>query len=262
MEVGVMRITPREAKNWLEANKGNRPLNRGHVQRLAAAIEAGEWELNGDPIRFDEDGCLLDGQHRLHAIVEADKAVDSVIIRNLPASTFSTMDCGRRRGGADTLAVAGETNCVALAAACRCLLLYENSGVAAVSNSKRQFSNAQILDCLQRHPDIRESLQVHHKLHSRFSFAPFITIDYLFRKKHPGHDYAGFWDRVASGEMIARGDPEYALRERLQTNATSSAKLPSYQLAALAIRALHAYISRQELRLLRGISSLEDFPKI
>ena len=73
----VETITPKLAEKWMEANKNNRPLRRSLVGRYAGAIRRGQWELNGESIKFDEDGVLFDGQHRLAAVVEANKPIKS-----------------------------------------------------------------------------------------------------------------------------------------------------------------------------------------
>lgn len=54
-------ITPRIAKTMLSHNTGNRPLRKAVVQRYATDMENGDWQDNGDPIRFDTNGRLIDG---------------------------------------------------------------------------------------------------------------------------------------------------------------------------------------------------------
>src|SRR5882724_1512617 len=103
-------LTPEEAVRMLEYNHLNRPLNDQHVKRIAAQIIDGKWEFNGDTIKFSEDGDILDGQHRLWAVVEAKMAVETVIVRGIQKKAFATIDTLRKpRGGADILALNGAT---------------------------------------------------------------------------------------------------------------------------------------------------------
>ena len=64
-------ITPELAAEFLKKNKSNRPLSSKHVIALAGSIERGEWMFTGESIKFSESDTLLDGQHRLSAIVMA-----------------------------------------------------------------------------------------------------------------------------------------------------------------------------------------------
>ena len=65
--VSVMTVTPSQAGIWLKSNPNNRSLSRSRVERLAGYMREGKFHQNGDTIRFDEDGALLDGQHRVGA---------------------------------------------------------------------------------------------------------------------------------------------------------------------------------------------------
>lgn len=76
-------ITPRIAKTMLSHNTGNRPLRKAVVQRYATDMENGDWQDNGDPIRFDTNGRLIDGQHRLEAVILSDTPIDAWVLRGL-----------------------------------------------------------------------------------------------------------------------------------------------------------------------------------
>lgn len=98
------------ATQMLEHNTLNRPLNDQHVKRIAGQIISGKWRFNGDTIKFSEGGDILDGQHRLWAIVESKQAVETVIIKGIEKEAFATIDTLRKpRNGADVLALAGAT---------------------------------------------------------------------------------------------------------------------------------------------------------
>lgn len=102
-ESRVVTITPEMAAKWLKRNSGNRALRQSHVARLAKALEAGEWKLTGDPIRFSDTGKLIDGQHRLHAIVLANMPLRSMVIQGLPDDIFDVIDGGVPRTRADAV---------------------------------------------------------------------------------------------------------------------------------------------------------------
>lgn len=77
-------ITPEKAKEYLTHNTNNaRKLSRIKAQQYAADIISGKWQENGEPIIFDEDGVLKDGQHRLFAVIIAGKPISALVVRGI-----------------------------------------------------------------------------------------------------------------------------------------------------------------------------------
>lgn len=97
----VMLVTPDLALQFLENNHGNRRLRPHLVEFIASAIRRGEYKLTHQGIAFDSNGRLLDGQHRLHAIIAAGIAVPMMVTENVESDAFSVMDQGERRSMAD-----------------------------------------------------------------------------------------------------------------------------------------------------------------
>ena len=92
----VETITPEIAKTMLGENVNNRRISRDNVNLFAREIRNGEWRFNGEAIKFGKDGRLLDGQHRLLAVIAADKPLTTLVIRGLEDETQQTMHLGRR----------------------------------------------------------------------------------------------------------------------------------------------------------------------
>lgn len=103
-------ITPADAKKLLEINKNNRPISKANIHLLATAMKKGQWVINGDVIRIDIEGNLLDGQHRLHALISANYTCETFVTRNLPRETFDTIDQGAARQLGQLLAMGGTKN--------------------------------------------------------------------------------------------------------------------------------------------------------
>lgn len=68
--IKTILLTPEEASKYLERNNDNRPINRKNVNKYVKAIKEGTFVPTGDCILIDKYGNLLNGQHRLTAIVE------------------------------------------------------------------------------------------------------------------------------------------------------------------------------------------------
>jgi hypothetical protein len=107
---GIQTITPEYASSILEScNKDNRTLRSGWVDQLAAAIKRGEWVTTHQGLAFDESGELVDGQHRLMAVVVAKMPVQMMVSHNVPKSSFSVLDIGMKRSIADTTGLSTKT---------------------------------------------------------------------------------------------------------------------------------------------------------
>ena len=101
----IVEITPEIASELLKRNHSNRRLSNRTVRELASAIKRGEYQLNGEAIKLDTEGNLLDGQHRLTAVVQSDRPIRSYMICGLAHEVFKTIDTGKRRNNADTLSL-------------------------------------------------------------------------------------------------------------------------------------------------------------
>jgi hypothetical protein len=98
----LVTVTPEMALKWLEeANLGNRSPSERYVNTLARDILSGNWEVDGNAIRFSKSGRLLDGQHRLLAIVQADRPVETFVAYNLKDKAMTVIDRGKARSIAD-----------------------------------------------------------------------------------------------------------------------------------------------------------------
>lgn len=62
-------VTPKMAAEWLKLNTANRKLRRWWASAIASAIKRGEYVCTHQGVAFSASGVLLDGQHRLVAIV-------------------------------------------------------------------------------------------------------------------------------------------------------------------------------------------------
>lgn len=101
MKTQIEHITPEKARKYLDGNYGNRLIRNTWVENLAGMILRGEWVATHQGLAFAKDGRLLDGQHRLHAIVRAGKAVDILVTHDLDEAVFRHIDGGRTRTPAD-----------------------------------------------------------------------------------------------------------------------------------------------------------------
>lgn len=107
IESVVETITPAKAREYLKQNTNNyRRMSRSTVRSYAEDIKNGRWELNGETIVFGKNGILKDGQHRLAAIVLANKPVDILVVRGVE-NEVDKIDIGKKRTDVDILNAEG-----------------------------------------------------------------------------------------------------------------------------------------------------------
>lgn len=159
--IDVVSITPEMAQKLLEHNNHNRPVNDRHVGRIVNQIKSGKWIFNGDTIKISDDGDVVDGQHRLWAIIMAETAVPSAIVYGVPREAFATVDTLRKpRSGADVLALNGVSrHRSVLASAMTWLLRWERSAVQDYLAPANRIENSDIESGLAEHPGLAHAVE-------------------------------------------------------------------------------------------------------
>lgn len=102
----VIKVTPEMATKWLEGKVHNREVRDSVVHRYAEDMKAGRWGLTHQGLAFNPDGKLLDGQHRLWAIISANQAVWMTVAYNVPDEAQQYIDGGVSRTAVDVMRLA------------------------------------------------------------------------------------------------------------------------------------------------------------
>lgn len=98
----TVTVTPALAKEWLSArNTNNRNKKPNYITTLSNAMKEGRWIYDGTPIKFDRNGVLSDGQHRLAAIVLSGVSVVLDVVFGLDPAARLVHDTGVPRSTAD-----------------------------------------------------------------------------------------------------------------------------------------------------------------
>jgi len=104
----IVAVTPELARTWLANNNFNRPKNAETVAKYVRQISEGRWRLTHQGIALTKHGFLLDGQHRLWAIIESDTTLPVRVVINEPIENYETIDCGRNRSNLDAVRMAAK----------------------------------------------------------------------------------------------------------------------------------------------------------
>lgn len=208
IKIAIETITPEVATKYLKLNVKNRTVRRLVVDKYARDIKEGAWQLNGDTVRFQKNGDLIDGQHRLHGIIKAGKAAECIVVRGLSPEVMSTIDQGAKRGLPDILKLNDEVNTAALSAAIRSYANLESPS-ESLDNT---YSVDHMLATLDRVPNLREWVAKchHNKTYNRSALA---AVAARAERKYGKRKVDVFVEQVITGEKLRRTDPAYVLRE-------------------------------------------------
>lgn len=106
MKFQIETITPQVAAEYLSHNiHNNRNVRRDYVEMIARDISTGAFRCTHQGIAFDDDGNLIDGQHRLQAILLANNPVRMVVARGLATDMVNSIDKGAQRSLHDTMVI-------------------------------------------------------------------------------------------------------------------------------------------------------------
>ena len=202
-------------------------------------------------IRFSDSKGIIDGQHRLYAVVASGITIQSWVINGLPSDVFDTIDSGKRRSAGDTLGCRGEQYACRMAAA---LIMIDKYMTGRVEKSVK-YSNTEVEGLLAKYCDVRKSLMT--AINGKGLLLPSIldSCHYLFSKKDPVMTES-FMEKVLKGVGLEENDPCYVLRERLMTNSIANTKLSKAFMMALCIKAWNA--ARQGKRITKLQLNLVD----
>lgn len=259
----VEEITPEMAAEWLVHNTHNRAFKSKAIDKYAEDMRLGRWDLNGESIKFNGDGRLLDGQNRLAAVVKSGQTITAVVVRGVAAEAQDTMDVGVSRKLSDVLALRGEVNTIDLASGIVTLWRWTRNPLD--SSFTGGPSVHQALAFLEQNPGLRESVHAAEKVRKAIGLRGSIGIAlHYITTSIDASDAEAFWDRLSDGTGLSADDPIYLLRNALLADRSQRLqKMPRAKTWALCVKAWNAYREGRKIKMLvwrPGGATPESFP--
>jgi hypothetical protein len=258
-----VRITPAIAQAFLNYNRNNRALSDKRVDLYTEEMQRGAWKENGDTVRFSKSQKLLDGQHRLTAIVRSGTTQRMVVVTGLDDETQVTVDTGKKRAPFDVLSIEGleKWEAAQLATAMHTII---NIDRGLVWHSTVRRTNHEIRDYWLEHPRISHSLRLVKGLPRHYPpihHSKAIALHYWLAQR----DAAAadeFMTGLFTGKNLSGTDAVYHLREKLLANRHAGEVPKGLDIYFAVIKAWNA---RRKGRRITSSRSLfprtgEDFP--
>ncbi len=232
--------TPEMAKYILENfNKTNRPIKQGNVDHITNEMNRGNWMFNGEVSCYDENGNLINSQHRFCGIVKSGRVTIIPTWTNLHPDSYKTMDSGQTRTSADILSIDNVENPGKSSGVTKFVNeVVHNSFNNSNKGRKHTLSNTDVLNYYNvlGSDKIQESIEFYEntkpkgasplglpaKVVSGFHYV-LTTIDSENGQK--------FMEKLMTGTGITEGCPIKLLRDKLTTSkiSTSNSKKLNYQ---------------------------------
>lgn len=236
--VAELTVTPDIAKTLLASNLRNRSLRPWRVSDLARAMTRGEWMVNGETIKLSPDGVLLDGQHRLAAVVESGLSIQMMVAYDIDPAAQETIDTGARRSLGDALRLRGLTDTTNLAAALVWLWRLRTGRLQrGNARGKDRPSHQQLLSLLESDPGLLDSLVVGRAVNKQIRYSVGLaTALHYYLAEIDADDSAAFFSQLASGLNLDVDSPLYALRRYIALMDRGT-EINILRLAAVTIKA-------------------------
>lgn len=268
----IVRITPSIATEMLTYNLKNRNKKHGSLNAYSSEMLRGGWVYAGDPIRFDSEGNLIDGQHRLTAIANVGEVapefyVDAMVITGLSSNAKAVIDSGVRRGANDQLVMILETKNASLIASMLKNVLVYDAGLLFKSSLRHPevATTPIIVDWVDSHPEETEFIGGLSTAFIRSHMTPSIvaTATLLFSRIDKGGAET-FARRLSDGAGLESGSPILALRERAIAKKMNKSSDSKRDQLGLLIKTWNAWRKGESLKLIKipvGGFTEKNFPK-
>jgi hypothetical protein len=244
-------ITPDIAGQLLSQNNRNRRLVPGYVTEIAQKMLDGRFHEIGDTIKRGYDGSLLDGQHRLAAIIKSGISCWFWVIEGLDPATQDYMDTGHKRSIRDVFHIHGHAQAADLTAALKWVVFLEEKKPFYGPGS---LDGQQMLAAAERHLGLKDSLYAARDAkYAGFKYSPSLAaaFHYLMSCKS-GADLADeFWDGLISGTGLEEGDQRLVFRDWLFKQAGVVRKPSKIEVAHHTINVWNGWrrgITRKQLK--------------
>ncbi|QIS10632.1 hypothetical protein [Nocardia arthritidis] len=266
---GIVDIDTDLARRLLKHNTHNRAIRPGKVAELVRVLGAGQWQFNGEAVKFDRDGTMRDGQHRCAAITELDSPTSfpTLVVYGLDAQSQETMDQGTKRQAYEQLTIAGIESDKTVAAAVRVLIRWRE-GLLFGDHKQADVTTSDIVAWAKANPGGMERFrELTARGYRRISGCPpsvSLAVAYRFAEIDTEWGYE-FFDNLLKPFGLPEGSPVWALRSRLEQIVKRRQRVGDRNMIAYFVSAWNGFRDCRSMSFIPGpkggIWTIENFPE-
>lgn len=251
-----VEMTPELAQKYLDTQIHNRNINYGWVASLAQTINKGLWIPDGNSIKMDDAGHLIDGQHRLLAVIRSGKTVPMEVKSGFPHDAIFVIDAFTKpRSVADILTLAGVKNSALIGGGIRVFVDEMGGGGRScrVSPSYIKMVYEESPDMWQRIASLANLSRRDHK--NQIKLLPTSSIagwaGYLIIMREHSYEKVEEFFTMLCSTSEARNVSVEKLRKVLLRNAVSSKKYTYSVIRSLVAKTWNAYVTGKTIKCLK-----------
>ena len=250
-QANVVSVTPSMAALWLAANKQNRGVSKSALAAYVKDMQEGRWLFTGEPISFDADGHLLNGQHRLTAIIQSGVTLPFLVVRGLASEAQDAMDKGRKRSVSDQLGISGYASTGVLAALAKMVLAYEAGTL--MGQQGREFTHTQIMEVAKSNSWMQHAAVIGDRYFQRGLRLPPTSLAMLVWLAGPtaSGDVEAWMQSMVESRTDGVGDPRLALLRRLASASLAREKVTSAEWASALVRCWNASVQGDQMTIVK-----------
>lgn len=263
-DIRFMNVSPVIAAKLLSLNTRNRPKRKKDSDDWANQIVAGKWLTTHQGVALDRNMIILDGQHRLEAIVESGETVRMPVCVGLAPEVFDVIDTGRKRSAADVLAMRGETSVYNLAATTRLIYAYDHGLIGRRGSPILGHNDELIAYFNDRATEIRDALRMASRCYTAFHAKrtpASVAVYLLYRDVPDTAEVDNFFEGLIIGAELKVTDARWVLRRNFESAFGQTQKREGSEQLALFLKAWAAYMQDEAVRVL-AFRKGESFPEV
>lgn len=252
---------PSEAEAIMEWNTRNRGTSKGTVRRYAEFMKRQAWRYTRVPVIFSNER-LIDGQHRIQAIIESGAVVRLDLAFGADDDAFYDIDRGLKRTTGHIFSINGVGDYNVAAAATNIIVAYDRGSLGtALAKTGSSLRPEDLYIEYLKLASLPHSLTIGRLFQRNRGIASvsLMTAMHYVCSRFAKGQADEFFTKLATGESIRKSDPVYLLRKNLLEQSVSE-KFTGAAIAAMTIKAWNATRDGKPAKLLR-LSSNEKFPR-
>jgi hypothetical protein len=264
MEFKKVLITPDYARKILKTNKSNRVLRMPTILRYSKDMSNGNWKTDtAETIKISDEGNLIDGQHRLHAVIHSNQSIFFHVAYNIDRDVFKYLDTGASRSASDIFKIDGIKNAHSVTSIIQTYNRLKISGLRTLQKNQN-LTNAELLDVYYENPEYWQ--YVCRKSDSWYdSFAKILsqsTIGGFFALFNDINkdDSENFVNQLCTGHNITNQTIEL-LRKRLIQEKISIKKTSPLIRNSMILKTWNLFRKNESVKVLKFDPEKESLPK-
>ncbi len=267
-EIFIQKVlmTPDLAKKILATMVNNRNIKERSLSKIVEDIKSNQWvSNNGETIKINSQGRLVDGQHRLEAIIKTNTPLELYISFNCHVDSINTVDTGSSRSLTNVLKINNIKYYNTIGSIVQAeSVIAQGSSIRNISNMSKAKGYPTVVSLVKNNLEYlyfvckeSEKLKAKFPLITASFYSKYFNIFYKIDK-----DVCfDFFRKLSTGDDCDA--PIFLFRQILIKDSSKSVKkLSLKEKEALFIKCWNHYVDGNDLKNLRWQASSEEFPKV